>query len=101
MLMMCGVEIVVHSREVHIVEGHCVRRRERNSIIAFDRVCDHLTSSALDDELMDLLIHLAIPGLFGLEEMPLGKNLSPVPQALGQWLYEPARRSLLGEHPSR
>src|SRR5579859_1163517 len=97
-LTMCMAQRFVHAREIHLVEGNGVRRCERNSTIAFNRIRDDPASRSLDDELMELLVHFAITSFIGCQQMPLSENVITFPLALMQQLYEPTRRSLLGQH---
>jgi hypothetical protein len=62
------------------------------------RFGNHLASRALDDMLVEQLVHFAVAGFVGLDQMAFGEDLVTFAQALMQGLNQPPRRALLCEH---
>ena len=94
-------QLIVHARQINLIERYGMRGRERDPIVAANRLGDHLTACPLNNEGMKLLVHVAVPGFIGKHQMAFGENLVAFPQTLMQRVDESAGRSLFGEHARR
>ena len=84
MLAVVVFQRLVHPWQVNPIECNGVRGSEGYPPIALDRFGDYLASGSLDDEGMELFVHLAVPGFVRLNQMPLVKNLVAFPERLVQ-----------------
>src|SRR3974377_1230640 len=74
-------------------------RRKRNSAVALNCLRDYLAPCSLDNQEMELLVHVAVTCFISVHQMSLGKNRVPFPETLLQRMEEAARRALFGQHP--
>jgi hypothetical protein len=77
-------KVIVHAGKVDLVEGYGVGSGKRNTPVAFQRLRNDLTPGSMDNQRMELLIHVAVASFVQQDEMPFGKNLVAFVKALVQ-----------------
>ena len=78
-----------------------MRRRERDSAIALERRGHHFAAGSLDDQRMELLIHVAVAGFVRQNHVAFGEDLISLAETLVQRVNEAAGRPLFRQHASR
>ena len=85
--MMLSVVIfqrLVHAGKINPIECNGVRGRKGYPSIALNRFGNYLASGSFDDERMELLVHVAVPGFVRVNQMAFGKNLVAFSETLVQ-----------------
>jgi len=67
-------QVVVHPWKVNFVKSNGMRRRKWNSSVAFDRLGDHFAPGSLDNQRMELSIHVAVPRFVCQNQLSFGKD---------------------------
>src|SRR5215472_14483731 len=85
MVVQVGVaEPVVHAGQVHLVERYGMGGRKGDATVALNCLRDYLAPRPLDDQRMELPVHVAVTRFVSLHQMSLGKNRVAFAEALLQ-----------------
>jgi hypothetical protein len=94
-------QVVVHAWKVDFVKRNGMRGRKWDSPVALERIGDNFAARSLDNQRMELPVHIAVSRFVRQDEVPSGENFIPFTETFMQRVDETAGRPLFRQHTSR
>ena len=94
-------QVVVHAWKIYFVKSNGMCRRKWNSPVALDRLGDDFTPGSLDNQRMELSIHVAVPRFVCQNQLSFRKDFVSLTETFVERPDEAPGRPLFRQHTSR